>query len=335
MLSKNERWVSYGKKVVVVFALLVLWAGSEAPGKQLPKACSKTTVAAYNAEMKEIDADFLVTVGNCFNLSDEEERDECLKEAKEELKEAKGEVKERRAARNEVCKKLGEEPYDPVIDPNNFVDFEEIVSGAEDLDINPYFPLIPGTIWEYIAIDSNATEIERIVVEVLEEVKEIQGVNCIVVRDRVWEIDDGNETLVEDTNDFFGQELTGTVRYFGEISKEYEDGELVSLEGSWKAGRDFAKSGIIMLADPQPGAFYRQEFALLTAEDVAEVISIGEETVVVPFGTFDEDILKTQEGSPLEPDVAEFKFYVPGIGLVLEENPETGERVELVDMTMP
>ena len=90
-----------------------------------------------------------------------------------------------------------------------------------------------------------------------------------------------------------------------------------------------------MSVDPQPWDFYREEFALLTAEDVGEVISRDEETVVVPFGTFDDDVLKTEDRTPIEPGVLEFKFYAPGVGVVLEENPDTGERVELVYMVTP
>ena len=35
----------------------------------------------------------------------------------------------------------------------------------------------------------------------------------------------------------------------------------------------------------------------------------------------------------LEPDVREYKYYCPGIGVVLEENLKDGTRVELTEMT--
>ncbi len=41
--------------------------------------------------------------------------------------------------------------------------------------------------------------------------------------------------------------------------------------------------------------------------------------------------LMTAEGTPLEPEVQENKFYVRGIGQILEMNPDTGERLELVE----
>jgi hypothetical protein len=53
--------------------------------------------------------------------------------------------------------------------------------------------------------------------------------------------------------------------------------------------------------------------------------------VIVPAGTFTH-CLKSQEGSPLEPDVVEDKFYAPGIGDVLEVDESTGDRTELVQI---
>jgi hypothetical protein len=41
---------------------------------------------------------------------------------------------------------------------------------------------------------------------------------------------------------------------------EFEDGEPVGTEGSWEAGMDGAPPGIVMLAEPEVGDAYRQEF---------------------------------------------------------------------------
>jgi hypothetical protein len=58
------------------------------------------------------------------------------------------------------------------------------------------------------------------------------------------------------------------------------------------------------------------------------VVSLKAKTNV-PFGRF-EDVLKTSEFSPIEPDLQEFKFYAPGIGQLLTIDKLTGEREELV-----
>ncbi len=210
---------------------------------------------------------------------------------------------------------VGDEPYNPVINPADFV---------AQID-NQYLPMTPGTTFVYDGESEDGKE--RIEVEVTHETKEILGVTCIVVRDRVW-VDD---ELAEDTFDWFAQDEDGNVWYFGEDSKEYEGGKLVSTGGSWEAGVDGAKPGIIMKGDPQVGDAYRQEYYEDEAEDMAEVLSLNE-SVSVPYGSF-ENCLKTQEWTPLEPDVVENKYYAPGVGVVLEVAVEgESERVELVEV---
>src|SRR5262249_15593318 len=114
-------------------------------------------------------------------------------------------------------------------------------------------------------------------------------------------------------------------------AKQLSGGLITGLAGSWTGGVDGAKPGIIMEAHPAVDDFYRQEFSLGTAEDVARVLSLNE-TVTVPAGTFDH-CLKTRDTSTLEPDIVELKFYAPGVGNVLEIDPSTGERLELIQVT--
>lgn len=79
------------------------------------------------------------------------------------------------------------------------------------------------------------------------------------------------------------------------------------------------------------GDAYRQEYYEDEADDMAEVLSLNE-SVSVPYGSF-ENCLKTQEWTPLEPDVVENKYYAPGVGVVLEVAVEgESERVELVEV---
>ena len=221
-------------------------------------------------------------------------------------------------AREEVCNDLGQAPYHPDINPDNFPFMDGIIPPSE---LNPFFPLVQGTTYVYQGSD------ETITVTVTDEIKEIPGVNCISVHDVVKE--DGKVT--EDTFDWYAQDKDGNVWYFGEISQEFEEGELVGIEGSWKAGVDGAKTGIIMKANPQVGYFYRQEFFLGDAKDMAEVIDLnGSESA--PAAECVGDCLVTSESTPIEPDVSENKFYAPDIGLILEIDMETGNRVELIEI---
>jgi hypothetical protein len=57
----------------------------------------------------------------------------------------------------------------------------------------------------------------------------------------------------EDTYDWYAQDKDGNVWYFGEDTKEFEGGQVVSTEGSWEAGKDGALPGIVMEADPRVG----------------------------------------------------------------------------------
>ncbi len=211
--------------------------------------------------------------------------------------------------------------YNPIIDPANFV-------GVID---NPYLPLISGTTFTYRAETADGQEID--VVSVTHDTKVILGVTCTVVTDRSTL--DG--VLEEDTIDWYAQDKDGNVWYFGEFTTAYEyddEGNLIgtSNAGSWEAGVNGAKPGIVMLADPQPGESYRQEFLAGVAEDMAKVLRLNA-SVSVPYGDF-ENCLDTKEWSPLEPGAVEHKFYARGVGLVLiEELKGKTVRSELVDVT--
>ena len=95
-------------------------------------------------------------------------------------------------------------------------------------------------------------------------------------------------------------------------SRDYRNGHWVRSSGSWKGGARGAKPGILMLADPQAGQTYRQEYYLGHALDVATVLG-PDGTVRLPFKTV-RRALKTSETSELEPNVVEQKYYAPGLG---------------------
>ncbi len=208
--------------------------------------------------------------------------------------------------------------YNPVIDP---AEFTAVID-------NPYLPLRPGTTFLYSG--QTADGIETGEVTVTHKKKQIIGVTTVVVHDRVFL----NGSLIEDTFDWYAQDKKGDVWYFGEDAKQYANGSLVGTAGSWEAGRNGAKPGIVMKAEPRVGDTYRQEFAPGVAEDMAKVLGLNE-SVSVPYGSFD-NCLSTMEWTPLEPGVREHKYYCPGIGLVLVISPEGGrEREELTDLIQP
>jgi len=185
---------------------------------------------------------------------------------------------------------------------------------------NPYLPLMPGTLYTYVGQrnqdGSTATEVNKVFVT--SQTRNILGVPSRAVRDTV--LVDG--VLTEDTIDWHAQDTAGNVWYMGEFTTEFQyddNGNLIgtSHEGSFEAGVDGAQPGLIMEAAPAVGDSYFQEFSPGVAEDQAEVVSLDEE-VTVPYGHFT-NVLQTFETSALEPDAREFKFYVQGIGVVLEQ----------------
>ncbi len=321
-IRENHIWTTRSIGALMLAALLAVCTTADARRHGSNDRCTPCqTVAklALRAELTEARGDYLLAIAKANTISDQEERAKAYEDAKEELFEATSEFYDIYLARIRFCKALGEKYYEPDIDPEDFLSPEEIES-----DPNPYLPLVPGTVRTYEGDTEDG--LETIVVEVTDETREILDVECVVVRDTVWI--DGE--LVEDTRDWFTQDVDGNVWYFGEIAVNYEDGEIADVEGSWEAGEDGAKPGIVMPADPQVGDVYRQEFLLGEAEDGGAVVALGQ-SVSVPYGDFT-NCLQTADFTPLEPDAMEYKFYEPGVGLVLEINPESDERVELISV---
>lgn len=208
----------------------------------------------------------------------------------------------------------------PPFDPANFV------AGVT----NPYFPLAPGTINYYEGTSEEEPQTDS--VEVLSETKSILGIDATVVHDRVYT--DGE--LTEDTFDWYAQDKDGNVWYLGEDTRELDNGQVVSTEGSWESGVNGAEPGIIMWADPAAhlGKEYRQEFSQGVAEDLGKVVAVNQ-SVEVPFGSF-VGCVQTEDRSALEPGILENKYYCPGIGVTLEVGVQgSSDRNELVDIISP
>ena len=206
----------------------------------------------------------------------------------------------------------GGEPF--ALDPADF---------TTEID-NPYWPMKPGDRWIYRETNA-AGDARRDVVTVTDRTKTIMGIEAVVVHDVVSE---GGQ-VTEDTFDWYAQDADGNLWYLGEDTKEYENGKLKTTEGSWEAGVDGALAGIILPADPQPGLTYREEYYKGHAEDGAQILSLGA-LAKVPYGRFDH-ALQTRNFSGIEPDVVEEKFYVRGVGVVLEITVSGGsDRAELL-----
>src|SRR5262245_25644024 len=276
-------------------------------------ACLQTDIDALAGCKASAQSNHKTSLGKCVNITDPTERGNCERQAAADLRDALDTCQGGFEVREMACGKLGSAPYDTVIDPANFV---------TTID-NPYFPLIPGTTFTYLTPD----QVSKDVFAVTHNTRVINGVTCVEVHDSVFT----NEILTEDTLDWFAQDREGNVWYFGENTAELEDGLLATIAGTFMAGVNNDKPGIIMKAHPMVGDFYRQEFSLNNAEDFGETIDLNA-SAKVPYGTFNH-CLKSLETTPLEPDAMEDKFYAPGVGNVLTVDLVTGERDELISIT--
>jgi hypothetical protein len=198
----------------------------------------------------------------------------------------------------------------PIFEPGNFV------SAAD----NSYFPLKPGA--TYLFEGRSPEGLSVIEVTVTMDTKEILGVDCAVVRQQLTK----GGAITADTIDWFAQDKAGNVWHFGEDTKKYGNGVVVSTAGSWQAGVNGATPGIIMEARPEVGDTYRQGFLQGQAEDLAEVLAV-DSSANLPFGSFTR-VIKTKEWTPLEPSVVVEKLYAPGLGLVQAKTVQGGTEVE-------
>ena len=274
--------------------------------------CDQMAWALRKASQFEARADFWRTIAVCLNdptmtvptmvAEAQAVRDQGLLDAEEQF-----------TARLSTCTELGHGPYDPTLAPSAFV----------ASCTNPYFP-VPGN--RVLTFELDSPDYSYLV-----RIKEtgstvlIDSVPCTEVVSEEFE----NGELVERTTDWYAQKQNGDVWYFGETSAHYEEGFLNDLEGSWRSGKDDAKAGIRMPGNPQVGMTYRMEFKAGDAEDIAKIVATNQ-TVTVASGTYT-GCLKIEEWSPLENEL-EIKYYAPGVGFVLEINPVTGERLELMSI---
>ena len=213
------------------------------------------------------------------------------------------------------------------------------------------------------------TEDECVVNTVASEQSEIKmdfkfpydSITARVVRDQEWVVADcdtvpTDDDLKELTFDWYAQDDNDNVWYFGEASRDFEDGcpSLIDVPlgtedwgdfgfgdlqedctgGSWEAGQYgpdeeiIGQPGIVVPSDYpygpygeplSPGNYYMQEVAE-GAEDMGKVLS-RKASVSIESGAFEgdyENCRKVKEWTALEPGGSvEHKYYCAGIGLIL------------------
>jgi len=194
---------------------------------------------------------------------------------------------------------------------------------STDVD-NPFFPLPESQQW--VLGGNDGSDNIGLQITVLDGTQTFYegtfDVDTVRVEETEWldENQDGviddDESLIEISINYFAQTRAGTVCYFGEDVQIFEDGEVVSDEGTWHADDEGNAPGIFMPADPEVGMKFQQEVAPGVAEDMATIVS-EDRTVRTPARRFTRTI-KTLEFNPLDGGTGT-KAYARRVGLIQDD----------------
>lgn len=199
------------------------------------------------------------------------------------------------------------DPFLPEFSASNFG------TGSANIT-NSYFPVRQGEVRTYAGSQG-----ESFVMTGVGNGPIIANVRTAKVHDQGY----SGKLLIEDTFDYFAQDKSGNVWYFGEDSTAYsydKNGNLVgtSTAGSWRAGVHGGLPGYIMPTNKSIGFDYYQEFS---PNDGA--VDEGTTLAVLPrftigIGTFS-NVVQVLETTALEPKARDIKYYAPGVGLIAED----------------
>lgn len=174
---------------------------------------------------------------------------------------------------------------------------------------NDYFVLEPGY---QLVLGKGPTKMQ---ITVLDETKVVNGVTTRVVEEREW----AKGQLTEVSRNYYAMcEQTKDVLHFGEDVEVYENGKLLKTEGTWIAGTQGNRPGLLMSGAPKAGMKYYQEIAPGLAMNRGEVVSLNE-TCKTAAGTFTQ-CMKVRGTSSIDKKKLEYKYYAPRIGLVKDED---------------
>jgi hypothetical protein len=179
---------------------------------------------------------------------------------------------------------------------------------------NQWLPLMPGTQFTLQGRASNGGGPlpHTVILTVTDLYKIIDGVWTVVLWDRDFQ--DGE--LAEAELAFHAQDTAGNVWGLGEYPEEYEGGHFNGAPNVWISGQAGAQGGIATLAAPRRGTpIYLQGVAPeIDFLDCAQVLATGQR-VCVPARCYD-NVLVTDETSPLAGAAHQHKYYAPGVGNV-------------------
>ena len=217
-------------------------------------------------------------------------------------------------------------PFPLGLDPANFTD-------PVNVD-NAWWPMKPGTRWilEGEALDGDERIERRVITTITDLTKQIGGIDFIVG----YELDYNDDVLAESELFFAAEDDEGNIWHMGEYAELWDEGQLDGGQ-AWIPGYlEGAKPGIRLPADPAAeGPAYAQGFAPppFYWDDRGQFKEVVEE-VCVPAGCYP-DVVVIREFEPTIPNVAQLKYWAPGVGNIKvgwEGEDEEQEVLELVEV---
>ena len=189
------------------------------------------------------------------------------------------------------------------------VDKSDLVSEGS----NTFFILKPG--YQLILEGIEDKVKTTVIITIMNETKIVDGVETRIVEEKKYQ----NGILAEVSKNYYAiDSQSNSAFYFGEDVDIYKDNKIFSHKGSWLAGKDNAKFGLMMPGATLLGSQYYQEVAPGIAMDRARIIS-EDKSFKTPADTFS-SCLETEETTPLEAGVKEYKVYAPNVGLIKDDN---------------
>lgn len=182
---------------------------------------------------------------------------------------------------------------------------------------NPFWSLRPGY---QLVLES---EEEVLFITVLDETRVVNGVRTRVVEEFEYEKDGDDRIPVERSLNYYAIcRQTNSVFYFGEDVEFFdEEGNVISTEGAWLAGRNGARPGIVMPGTVLVGGKYYEEIAPEDeALDKGEIL--GMQCGCEAGGRrFRRPCVSIAGSNDCDKDTDE-KLYVKGIGIVVDDDLE-------------
>ena len=152
----------------------------------------------------------------------------------------------------------------------------------------------------------------RLQITVLDDTKVVDGVTTRVVEEREWD----KGVLHEVSRNYYAMcEQTQDVLHFGEDVEVYDvNGKFLKNDGTWLAGSNGHRPGLVIPGAPKLGMKYYQEIAPGVSLNRGEIVSLSQ-TCKTSAGTFTK-CMKIKGTSGMDAKKLEYKYYAPNVGLV-------------------